>query len=173
MWFNLIFVTLIALWIYHLTFDAKRLTSGLLFLNSYNYHYFFPAELNGPLWSIGLEVSCYVFLPFVLFALIKATRKPTLLLVGLISVIAFLQAINPWIISTFMTDSDLKGWQFGLAGGAKQWLPYWNVASFFSQFLLGSLAALTVAIFRVKGKKPHFIADALGVIALVAATIVV
>ena len=59
--------------------------------------------------------------------------------------IVFLQSLQPLIIKFFMTDDYMKGWNYGLAGGAKQWLPYWNLASFFSQFLLGASAALYIA----------------------------
>ena len=50
-----------------------------------------------------------------------------------------------------MTSDKSKGWQFGLTGGAKQWLPYWNIDSFFSQFLCGTLAALIIATLRARG----------------------
>jgi peptidoglycan/LPS O-acetylase OafA/YrhL len=69
----------------------------------------------------------------------------------MITWILALQLLNPWIISTFMTGDKLKGWQYGLTGGAKQWLPYWNVGSFFGQFLCGSLAALIMIALRARG----------------------
>ena len=50
-----------------------------------------------------------------------------------------------------MTSDKSKGWQFGLTGGAKQWLPYWNIDSFFTQFLCGTLAALIIATLRARG----------------------
>jgi peptidoglycan/LPS O-acetylase OafA/YrhL len=50
-----------------------------------------------------------------------------------------------------MTSEKSKGWQYGLTGGAKQWLPYWNVGSFFAQFLCGSLAALIIVSLRARG----------------------
>ena len=50
-----------------------------------------------------------------------------------------------------MTSNVSKGWQYGLTGGAKQWLPYWNVNTFFSQFLCGSLAALIIVALRSRG----------------------
>jgi peptidoglycan/LPS O-acetylase OafA/YrhL len=152
-WINLIFCTLIAFWIFDQSINWWRLLSGLFFVNSYHYSSFFPAELNGPLWSIGLEVSCYVLLPMVLFAIIKSTKKLSLAFAGLITWIFALQLLNPWIISNFMTSEDQKGWQYGLTGGAKQWLPYWNIDSFFSQFLCGSLAALTIVALTARGIK--------------------
>jgi peptidoglycan/LPS O-acetylase OafA/YrhL len=150
-WFNLIFCTLFAFWIFDQDINWWRFISGLLFVNSYHYSSFFPAELNGPLWSIGLEVSCYVLLPAVLFLVIKNSKKISTAFAGLISFILALQIINPWIISTFMTTNTSKGWQYGLTGGAKQWLPYWNVDTFFTQFLSGSLAALIIVVLRARG----------------------
>jgi peptidoglycan/LPS O-acetylase OafA/YrhL len=150
-WFNLIFCTVIAIWIIDQNINWWRFVSGLLFINSYHYSSFFPAELNGPLWSIGLEVSCYVLLPLVLVAIMKNTKKISVAIVGMVTWILALQLLNPWIINNFMTDDKLKGWQYGLTGGAKQWLPYWNVGSFFAQFLCGSLAALIIIAIRARG----------------------
>ena len=133
-WFNLLLCTLVALWVFDLNINWWRLISGLLFINSYHYSSFFPAELNGPLWSIGLEVSCYVLLPAVLFLIIKISKRSSVAIAGIIGCIVILQILNPWVINNFMTSNKLKGWQYGLTGGAKQWLPYWNINTFFTQF---------------------------------------
>jgi peptidoglycan/LPS O-acetylase OafA/YrhL len=150
-WFNLLFCTLVAIWVFDQNINWWRLISGLFFINSYHYSSFFPAELNGPLWSIGLEVSCYVLLPVILFLIIKNTKKISVAFAGIISVIFVLQILNPWIINIFMTSNAAKGWQYGLTGGAKQWLPYWNIDTFFTQFLCGSLAALIIVTLRARG----------------------
>jgi peptidoglycan/LPS O-acetylase OafA/YrhL len=150
-WFNLLLCTLVALWVFELNINWWRLISGLLFINSYHYSSFFPAELNGPLWSIGLEVSCYVLLPVILFLIIKNTQRISAAFAGIIGCIAVLQILNPWVINNFMTSNKLKGWQYGLTGGAKQWLPYWNIGSFFTQFMCGSLAALIIIVLRSRG----------------------
>ena len=150
-WFNLLFCTLVAFWTFDQNINWWRLISGLLFVNSYHYTSFFPAELNGPLWSIGLEVSCYVLLPAVLFLIIKSTKRIYVAIGGMIGYIFALQILNPWIINSFMTSNKGKGWQYGLTGGAKQWLPYWNIDTFFTQFLCGSLAALIIVTFRARG----------------------
>ena len=150
-WFNLVFCTVIAIWLFDQNINWWRFISGLLFINSYHYSSFFPAELNGPLWSIGLEIWCYLLLPIVLFIIIKNTKRISLAVVGIIFWIITLQFLNPWIISSFMTGDKLKGWQYGLTGGAKQWLPYWNIGSFFTQFLCGSLAALIILSLRSRG----------------------
>lgn len=158
-WFNLIFCTLIALYIYDIPLNIKMLFSGLFFINSYHYTTFFPAELNGPLWSIGLEVSCYILLPIVLFFILRIAKNFLTALAALTLWIAVNQLIiNPWVIERFMTSQDGKGWDKGLVGGAKEWLPYWNVVSFFSQFLIGALAALIIAKLASssQGKKLYF-----------------
>jgi peptidoglycan/LPS O-acetylase OafA/YrhL len=150
-WLNLIVCTFLGIWVFNQDINWWRFLSGLFFINSYHYSTFFPAEINGPLWSIGLEVSCYLLLPLVLHLIIKSTKKLSHAIASLVGWIVLLQLINPWIINTFMTSNVLKGWQYGLTGGAKQWLPYWNVNTFFSQFLCGSLAALIIVALRSRG----------------------
>jgi peptidoglycan/LPS O-acetylase OafA/YrhL len=172
-WFNLITCTLIALWLFDQKINWWRLISGLIFINSYHYSSFFPAELNGPLWSIGLEVSCYLLLPLFLLAIIKNTKKVSIAFVGMFGWILILQLLNPWIISNFMTSEKSKGWQYGLTGGAKQWLPYWNIDSFFTQFLCGSIAALAITAFRASGTDKSRIFDfSAGIFAIAAVVLV-
>ena len=158
-WLNLIICNILAVVMFNLEFNWQKFVSAFLFLNSYHYSTFFPTEINGPLWSIGLEVSCYLLLPIVLYLIFRIARSTAWAYVGLITAIVVLQAINPLIIQVFMTDNDQKGWQFGIDGGAKQWLPYWNISTFFSQFLIGSLAALVIVHLRSKETKPTRIFD--------------
>lgn len=173
-WLNLILCTLIALYFYDIPVNFNMLISGLLFINSYHYSTFFPAELNGPLWSIGLEVSCYVILPFLLYPIIKKTGSFLKAFATLVFVLILLQVVvNPWVIETFMTSEDGKGWDKGLVGGAKAWLPYWNVNSFFSQFLVGSIAALVIARLRKNIKPDSIRFDIAGAGLLLAAVAVV
>ena len=173
-WLNLILCTLIALYFYDIPVNFNMLISGLLFINSYHYSTFFPAELNGPLWSIGLEVSCYVILPFLLYPIIKKTGSFLKAFATLVFVLILLQVVvNPWVIETFMTSEDGKGWDKGLVGGAKAWLPYWNVNSFFSQFLVGSIAALVIARLRKNLKPASIRFDIAGAGLLLAAVAVV
>jgi len=169
-WANLLFCTLLAFWVFDLEINWQKLLTGLFFVNSYSYLTFFPAEINGPLWSIGLEVSCYVLLPLVLYAIYKMARGAAAAIASLTGVILVLQAMNPFLILFFMTDEDSKGWQFGLDGGAKLWLPYWNIGSFFTQFLIGSLAALVIAQMKSKGRKPSQLFD-FGAVATLSAAV--
>ncbi len=151
-WFNLIVCTFLGLWVFDQDINWWRFLSGLFFINSYHYSTFFPAEINGPLWSIGLEVSCYLLLPIVLFLIIKSTKKFSFAIASLSGWIILLQILNPLIIEKFMTSNVSKGWQYGLTGGAKQWLPYWNINTFFTQFLCGSLAALIIVALKSGGR---------------------
>lgn len=165
-WLNLLACNIIGLWAFDIEINLKKFISGIFFINSYHYSTFFPAELNGPLWSIGLEVSCYVLLPVVLYSVTKRAKRFTSALAILVSFIFFLQVINPAIIRFFMTDGDKKGWEYGQIGGAKLWLPYWNIGSFFSQFLIGSLAALLITWMRSKKVRNHKLFD-LGALTMV------
>lgn len=173
-WFNLIFCTLIALYVYDLPIDPNRLFSGLFFISSYHYSTFFPAELNTPLWSIGLEVSCYILLPLFLFVILRVTKKFYLILAYLILWILINQIIlNPWVINMFMTSQDGKGWDKGLIGGAKEWLPYWNIVSFFSQFLIGAMAALLIAKLQSGSTGKRLFFDGGAILFLITATALV
>jgi peptidoglycan/LPS O-acetylase OafA/YrhL len=173
-WLNLILCTLLALYLYDIPVNFTMLFTGLFFINSYHYSTFFPAELNGPLWSIGLEVSCYVILPFLLYPIIKKAKTYLKALAILVTVLVFLQiVVNPWVIETFMTSEDGKGWDKGLVGGAKEWLPYWNINSFFSQFLVGAIAALIIARLGKATKPASSFFDFAGAALLVAAIVVV
>ena len=172
-WLNLIICNILAVVLFNLEFSWQKFISAFLFINSYHFSTFFPTELNGPLWSIGLEVSCYLLLPLVLFAIFKTAKSTRHAAAAMTTVLVSLQALNPLIIQVFMTDNFQKGWQFGIDGGAKQWLPYWNIATFFSQFLIGSLAALVIVHIRSKQTKPGrlfdwtFIASAIAAFVLV------
>jgi len=172
-WLNLLICNLLAISVFNLEFSWPKFLSSFFFVNSYHYSTFFPTEVNGPLWSIGLEVSCYLLLPIVLFIIFKVAKSKALAALGVVSTIVTLQVINPLIIQVFMTDDDQKGWQFGIDGGAKQWLPYWNVASFFTQFLLGCLAALVIVMLRARATKQSRLFDLGFVLASGAAIILV
>lgn len=172
-WLNLLICNILAVVLFNLEFNWQKFTSAFLFVNSYHFSTFFPTEINGPLWSIGLEVSCYLLLPIVLYVIFKTAKSTSLALAGLVSAILALQALNPLVIQFFMTDNNQKGWQFGIDGGAKQWIPYWNISTFFTQFLIGSLAALVIVHLRSKKTKPTRQFDLIFVTAAAAAIVLV
>jgi peptidoglycan/LPS O-acetylase OafA/YrhL len=172
-WINLVVCALLSYFLFELGFDYKRFFSSALFVNSYHYSTFFPSEINGPLWSIGLEVSCYILLPLVLYSVIKSSKKVSTAFLGLTLWIIALQIANPFIIEQFMTGIYRKGWQYGMVGGAKEWLPYWNVSTFFSQFLLGSMAALIIVTLNSRDIKSRNYFDIAGFLSVALAVYLV
>ena len=107
-WLNLIICNSLAVVLFNLEFNWQKFASAFLFINSYHFSTFFPTEINGPLWSIGLEVSCYLLLPIVLYAIFKTAKSTSRAFVGLITAIVALQVLNPLIIQFFMTDNNQK-----------------------------------------------------------------
>jgi len=145
-----------------------RMFAAMAFVAPYHYLTFFPNDLNGPLWSIGLEVSCYVLLPLFLFVAWKLGRRHWLKpFIVVVCGIALLQILHPIVVDRFMIYGPYKGWQFGIIGGAKMWLPYWNVTSFMGQFLCGALASLGIAVVSNRnGFIAHWVFDVFAVISL-------
>lgn len=147
-WLALIVSTYVAVKVLEGAFQPIRFFTGLTFIYSFHFRTFFPVDTNGPLWTIGLEVWCYILLPLVMFSIYRFGRSAKQALFGMLLWLAFLQCLQPLIVSTFMTEEYEKGWEFGLTGGAKLWMPYWNLATFFTMFLLGSIAALGICVVR-------------------------
>jgi peptidoglycan/LPS O-acetylase OafA/YrhL len=132
-----------------------RLLSGLTFTSSFHHMTFFPVDLNGPLWSISFEVFCYVLMPVFmigLFALARVTSSRTVqtgsmrLAVGYwIGVFVLTVLAHFWIMQNLTPDSFERGWQYGLLGGAKYWMPNYNPVGFFGHYCIGVLAAGFIA----------------------------
>jgi len=172
-WLALFVSTFVAVKILDGEFQPLRFFTGMFFLYSFHYKTFFPVDTNGPLWTVGLEAWCYICLPVILAVVFKFKRNIKVAFAGMILWVVFLQALQPWIVKTFMTEDYEKGWNFGLTGGAKLWMPYWNFASFFTMFLLGSIAALAICVVREKGKDQKIIWDVISIFSLIAATYIV
>lgn len=150
----LILSTFLAVKIIDFKIVWSRIIAGLLLVSHFHWNTFFASELDPPLWTITLEIWSYILLPIVLFSIFWKARTVKAAAIGMGIWIIFLQSLQPLIIKFFMTDDYLKGWEWGWAGGAKLWLPYWNLASFFTQFLLGAFAALYISNKKSKGTQP-------------------
>jgi len=137
-----------------------RYLSGLFFVNEFHWLTLFPAEVNGPLWSIGMEVASYVLLPFGLLALF-ALRGPLpgwrgrLVFLGVVVVALLAHLLVVTFVPKETVDADFG---HGMVGGAKYWMPQYNVASFFVVFAIGGLAAGLSTLWR--GNR-HVFADVL------------
>ena len=120
-----------------------RYIIGLLFVGEFHWLTLFPTEVNGPLWSIGMEVASYVLLPFGLLALFAARRllpgwRGRLVFVAVVG----LSLLGQYLVATFVPPSTVDvGFGHGMIGGAKFWMPNYNVAGFFAVFAAGSLIA--------------------------------
>jgi len=131
-----------------------RYAAGLLLVSDWHWTTLFPVEINGPLWSIGFEVSSYAMLPLGFLAFFGLARGR---LTGWAARLAWLAIIAAavgahWLFfNTIRVDPFRKGWEFGLQGGAKTWMPWFNPFSFFAMFAIGALAGgiqLNIARFR-------------------------
>ena len=121
-----------------------RYLAGLFLVSDWHWTSLFPVEVNGPLWSIGFEVTSYVLLPLGFWALFALGRGR---LTGWPARLAWLVVIAAalvahWLFFNFVAvDQTRKGWDFGLQGGAKVWMPWFNPFGFFAMFAVGALAA--------------------------------
>ncbi len=134
----------------HVIQPIRRLIAGATFTSEFHWVTFFPTERDAPLWSIGFEVFCYVLLPLFMLALFAIKRRGRRIAWGYwIGVFAFILLVNQWVIHTFVPGNDGRGWQFGLLGGAKVWMPDYNPVGFFGHFTLGIFAAGFIAMWKV------------------------
>lgn len=137
-----------------------RALAGLTFTAGFSYRTFFPNEINGPFWSVSFEVFCYMLMPVFMYAMFSVIRKKR----------TFLKAVAFWAgaavlivvlnksIHIFLTpDNVQRGWQFGMTGGAKYWMPNYNPIGFFEHFTIGIIASGAAArLFKVSGPTEDF-----------------
>lgn len=120
-----------------------RLVAGLGFVAGFHWSTWFPSEINGPFWSISLEVFCYALLPLGMWAMFRLSA-PGQLARGLrhwLVVLAMTLLVHQLILWLCHTTDEGKGWEYGLQGGAKTWLPNYNPVGFFAHYAFGVLAA--------------------------------
>lgn len=79
-----------------------------------------------------------------------------------IGVLIFTMAAHQWILTHLVPGSEGRGWQYGLIGGAKFWMPNYNLVGFFAQYCIGVLCAGWIAYrqYRLK-QNPHLLARGL------------
>jgi peptidoglycan/LPS O-acetylase OafA/YrhL len=121
-----------------------RFVSGMVLLADWHWVTFFPVEINGPLWSISFEATSYVLMPLgfvMLFALTGVARRGWAARLGWIGVLALTLLAHLAFKAWFPMDGIRRGWDFGMMGGAKSWMPNYNPFALFAMFAVGSLAA--------------------------------
>ncbi len=147
-----------------------RYFAGLTFTAGFHWLTLFPAEFNGPLWSIGFEVVSYVLMPLGmlgLFALLGKGGRPGLGLFWWVGVWAAVVALNQLVLG-IPIESTGRGWQYGMVGGAKFWMPRYNPLGMFGHFSLGILAAgVSASLARTKWNDRHTVFDIAAAVILV------
>jgi peptidoglycan/LPS O-acetylase OafA/YrhL len=136
-----------------------RLLSGFTFTAEFHYVTFFPTEINGPLWSIGFEVFCYVLMPVMMFGLFRLFGKNRSFRSALfywLGVMIVLYLSNELIHKYLTPDNIKRGWQYGLIGGAKIWMPNFNPIGLFAHFCIGNVCAGIAAKLR---NTPHHVIE--------------
>lgn len=142
-----------------------RFVAGFLLVSDWHWLTLFPVDNNGPLWSIGFEVTSYLLLPFCLAMLFAFRLRGWPARLAWIGVIAAVLALHWMVVQWAPIDEVERGWDHGLVGGAKAWMPRFNPIGFFAIFALGALAAGVQV--RLAGLK-HWAFDMLGLAAIAA-----
>ncbi len=141
-------------------FFWARTLAGLTFTAGFSYTTFFPNEINGPFWSVGFEVFCYILMPVFMYAMFGLFRKKRTFLKTFIFWIgtAVFTAFLNQLIHIYLTPDDLqRGWQFGMVGGAKYWMPNYNPIGFFGHFIIGIIACgVSVRLFKASSATESF-----------------
>ena len=121
-----------------------RFMTALTFTGGFHYTTFFPVpELNGPLWSISFEIFSYILLPFFMTGLFYLGKHHTFrkALYYWFIVLLLIFGLNNLIQIYCQPDNINRGWQYGVVGGAKYWMPNYNPIGFFAHYIIGIFAA--------------------------------
>lgn len=142
-----------------------RFVAGLLLVSDWHWLTLFPVDNNGPLWSIGFEVTSYLLLPFCLAVLFALGLRGWPARLAWLGVIAAVLALHWLVVQWAPIDEVERGWDHGLVGGAKAWMPRFNPIGFFGIFALGALAAGVQVQFA---NMRHWLFDLMGLLAIAA-----
>ena len=119
-----------------------RYGAGLLLLADLHWLTWFPVEFNGPLWSIGCEVTSYALLPIGLVLVFAVPMlRGWLARIAWLAVVSAVVGLQILVVQNLQPDSFQRSWEFGLVGGAKVWMPNFSPVGFFAVFALGALCA--------------------------------
>jgi|GEM_PF-124359 len=144
---------LAVLFVPNFSYFWRRLFTGLTFTSGFHFSTLFPVDwMNSPLWSISFEVFAYVLMPLfmaVLFFFTGKSRSFGKAILLWITALAAILGANQ-LIHIYLTPDNLRrGWEFGIVGGSKWWMPNYNPVGFFAHFALGIIASgVTVRLMR-------------------------
>lgn len=146
-WLALTVTFILSITVFGSTLDGwlgLRYLSGVFLVSDWHWTTLFPVEINGPLWSISFEVTAYILLPLAFAALFRAGRgrlRGWGARLAWLAVIATAMAAHAVFVATVHVDPLDKGWDYGLQGGAKTWMPWFNPFGFFAIFAVGALGS--------------------------------
>lgn len=146
-WLALLVTFALTITVFAVPLDGQlllRAAAGLLLAADWHWVTFFPVEVNGPLWSIGFEITSYVLMPLgfvLLFALRPLTGRGWRARLIWLGVIGLTLGAHWLFTRYYRVDMHDRGWEHGLIGGAKYWMPRYNPIGFFAMFAIGGLAA--------------------------------
>lgn len=171
-WLALVASLVLDLWLGGAVLDGERLVrfmAGLLLVSDWHWVTLFPVDNNGPLWSIGFEVTAYLLMPLGMAAIFALTLKGWAARLAWLGVIAIALAVHWSAVQWAPIDDVERGWDHGLVGGAKAWMPRFNPIGFFAIFALGALAAgVQVMVERHRG----VVMDLVGGVAVLATAVI-
>ncbi len=128
--------------IYQSSKTIAVIVAGLLFLNSFHPVTFFPIEADAPLWSIGMEVWCYILLAVAMYVVFiipwrsKMIGRATFALIAIVCL-----ALHRAVSSNWGLNNIRGEWLYGPVKLAVTWMPAYHPLSFFAIFAIGALLA--------------------------------
>lgn len=143
-WLALVVSLALDLWLGGKILDGERIirfVAGLLLISDWHWVTLFPVDNNGPLWSIGFEVTAYLLLPLGMAALFALQARNWGARLAWLAVIGVALLVHVLVVQWAPIDEVERGWSHGLVGGAKAWMPRFNPIGFFAIFAVGALAA--------------------------------
>ena len=173
-WLALTVTLVLSITVFHAEFTPQlvlRYLSGFFLVADWHWVTLFPVEVNGPLWSISFEVTSYLLLPIgfmALFALAARTGQGWRMRVLWLGVIAAALVAHTLFVRFVHPGSYHRGWDFGLMGGAKTWMPNFNPFAYFAIFATGALAA---GVQAKLARYRNFAFDGLALLALAAVVV--
>ncbi len=170
-WLTLTLTFILSFTLFGATLDQWlwiRFFAGFFLVSDWHWLTLFPVEVNAPLWSIGFEITAYAILPlgFVALALLGRPLPAIIKRVAWLAIIALALGAHMAFSHFVEVDPINKGWEYGLQGGAKTWMPWFNPFSFFAMFALGALVG---GVQTFVARWHHWVFDLVFVAALVAA----
>ncbi len=94
------------------------------------------------------------------FKTTAVNNNPNLAFLYWLGVLVLTLVAHFWILNNLVPDNDQRGWQYGLIGGAKFWMPNYNPLGWFSHYIIGVLCAGAISLGRPPSRTFDYVAIA-------------